>query len=116
MLTGIKVHLVTRPVLFQVYRVGLTIIGGALVITGVILLVTPGPGWLTILLGLRLLASEYSGAERLYGRLYTWSTTTLKSLSSRAFGRSAEQTEPPMGSTERSARKELTAGLEPPPV
>lgn len=39
--------------------------GFGLLLAGVIMLVTPGPGWLTILLGLALLASEFAWARRL---------------------------------------------------
>ena len=36
---------------------------------GTVLLVLPGPGWLTILLGLALLAAEFAWARRLLERL-----------------------------------------------
>lgn len=43
-----------------VLLVGITLIG-----VGILLLVLPGPGWATILLGLVVLASEYTWANRL---------------------------------------------------
>jgi uncharacterized protein (TIGR02611 family) len=36
---------------------------------GVVMLVTPGPGWLVILLGLGLLAAEFVWARRLMDRI-----------------------------------------------
>ncbi len=43
---------------------GFTLLAG-----GVIMLVTPGPGWLTIFLGLAVLAAEFVWARRLLERL-----------------------------------------------
>jgi uncharacterized protein (TIGR02611 family) len=48
----------------------LKIVGGfTLLILGVVMIVTPGPGWLTILLGLGLLAADFVWARRLLDRL-----------------------------------------------
>lgn len=47
----------------------LRIIGGfALLILGVVMLVTPGPGWLAIAGGIGLLATEFVWARRLADR------------------------------------------------
>ncbi len=43
--------------------------GFTLLLLGVAMLVTPGPGWLTIGLGLALLAAEFVWARRLLERL-----------------------------------------------
>ncbi len=43
---------------------GFTLLG-----LGAIMLVTPGPGWLTIFLGLTLLAAEFMWARRLMERM-----------------------------------------------
>ena len=48
-----------------VRRIVVSVAGGALVIVGVIMLVTPGPALLLIPLGLLLLASEFEWSERL---------------------------------------------------
>jgi hypothetical protein len=45
-------------------RVVTTILGGALVVVGVLLLVLPGPGLLLVLAGLIVLAFEYPWAQR----------------------------------------------------
>jgi uncharacterized protein (TIGR02611 family) len=38
-------------------------------LTGIVMLVTPGPGWLVILIGLGLLAAEFVWAKRLMDRI-----------------------------------------------
>jgi uncharacterized protein (TIGR02611 family) len=43
--------------------------GFTLLLIGVIMLVTPGPGWLVILGGLAMLAAEFVWARRLLDRL-----------------------------------------------
>lgn len=47
------------------WRVGVTIIGGAVIAGGIVLLPLPGPGWLIIFAGLGILATEYAWAARL---------------------------------------------------
>lgn len=46
-------------------RVVVTIFGFGILILGIIMLVTPGPGWLFIFLGLGVLATEYIWAHHL---------------------------------------------------
>jgi uncharacterized protein (TIGR02611 family) len=53
----------------QVRRVFLIIGGFTLLLAGVIMLVTPGPGLLVIFLGLGLLAAEFVWARRLMDRI-----------------------------------------------
>jgi uncharacterized protein (TIGR02611 family) len=51
-------------------RRGFRIVAGfTLLIAGVVMIVTPGPGWLVILLGLGLLAAEFVWARRLMDRI-----------------------------------------------
>jgi tellurite resistance protein TerC/cation:H+ antiporter len=46
------------------------IVGGfVLIIVGTIMIFTPGPGWVAIILGLGLLAAEFVWARRLLERL-----------------------------------------------
>jgi uncharacterized protein (TIGR02611 family) len=47
------------------YRVGVGIVGGLIVVLGLITIPLPGPGWLTVLAGLFILATEFLWAERL---------------------------------------------------
>jgi len=43
--------------------------GFTLLLLGVVMIVTPGPGWLTIVLALGVLAAEFVWARRLLDRL-----------------------------------------------
>src|SRR5947207_7871493 len=53
----------------QVRRVFLMIAGFTLLLAGAVMLITPGPGWLVIFLGLGLLAAEFVWARRLMDRI-----------------------------------------------
>src|SRR5271167_2787118 len=53
----------------QVRRVFRIVAGFTLLVVGVVMIVTPGPGWLVILLGLSLLAAEFIWARRLMDRM-----------------------------------------------
>jgi len=58
----------------QVRRFFKILAGFTLLGLGVIMLVTPGPGWLVIFLGLTLLAAEFVWARRLMDRMKQEST------------------------------------------
>jgi uncharacterized protein (TIGR02611 family) len=53
----------------QIKRAIKTVFGFTLLAIGVVLLVTPGPGWLVIFSGLAVLAAEFLWARRLLDRL-----------------------------------------------
>jgi len=53
----------------QAKRLVKVIVGFTLLLLGVVMLVTPGPGWVAIGLGLALLAAEFVWARRLLNRL-----------------------------------------------
>jgi uncharacterized protein (TIGR02611 family) len=53
----------------QVKRWFKILAGFTLLAAGIVMIVTPGPGWLTIAMGLALLAAEYVWARRLLDRL-----------------------------------------------
>jgi uncharacterized protein (TIGR02611 family) len=53
----------------QVKRAIKIVFGFTLLLLGVVMLVTPGPGWATIFAGLAVLAAEYIWARRLLDRL-----------------------------------------------
>jgi uncharacterized protein (TIGR02611 family) len=46
------------------YRVGVGIVGGLIVALGLVTIPLPGPGWLTVIAGLFVLATEFTWAER----------------------------------------------------
>jgi uncharacterized protein (TIGR02611 family) len=47
------------------YRVAVGIVGGLIVALGLATIPLPGPGWLTVIAGLFVLATEFAWAERL---------------------------------------------------
>jgi uncharacterized protein (TIGR02611 family) len=53
----------------QVRRIFRIVAGFTLLLAGVVMLVTPGPGWLVIFFGLGLLAAEFVWARRLMDRI-----------------------------------------------
>ena len=53
----------------QVRRFFKILAGFTLLALGVVMIVTPGPGWLVIFLGLTLLAAEFVWARRLMERM-----------------------------------------------
>lgn len=53
----------------QVRRFFKILAGFTLLVIGLVMLFTPGPGWLVIFLGLTLLAAEFVWARRLMDRL-----------------------------------------------
>ncbi len=46
-------------------RLIIAVVGFTIVCLGVVMIVTPGPGWLTILLGLSILSVEFVWARRM---------------------------------------------------
>lgn len=53
----------------RVYRIAFAVVGFLVCIAGVVMLVTPGPGILVIIVGLTMLALEFVWAERWLERL-----------------------------------------------
>lgn len=49
----------------RIRQVLVLVVGITVVIAGIIMLAIPGPGWLTIFIGLAILATEFEVAERL---------------------------------------------------
>jgi uncharacterized protein (TIGR02611 family) len=47
------------------WRVGVTVVGVAVIVIGIVLLPLPGPGWLIIFAGFGILATEYTWAARM---------------------------------------------------
>jgi uncharacterized protein (TIGR02611 family) len=56
-------------------RVAKVIAGFVLLLAGIAMLALPGPGWLTIVAGLALLAAEYAWARRALDRVQSAART-----------------------------------------
>lgn len=57
-------RLAARRTLSHSYRVGVGVVGGLIVAVGIAAIPLPGPGWLIVVAGLFVLASEFTWAER----------------------------------------------------
>ncbi len=58
-----------RRALDLTWRLGVFMVGIAVIAGGAAMLVLPGPGWVAIILGLAVLATEFAWAERLLERV-----------------------------------------------
>ncbi|MFC7330207.1 PGPGW domain-containing protein [Marinactinospora rubrisoli] len=63
-----RMRMHSHPVLHWTWRSVVTVVGGTLLIAGVIMCVTPGPGVGAIILGLAILATEFAWARGLLHR------------------------------------------------
>ncbi|WP_233576109.1 TIGR02611 family protein [Saccharopolyspora rhizosphaerae] len=61
---GYREHVRRRPSLNITYRVVLGVFGTAVLITGLLMIPYPGPGWLVVFAGLGILATEFHWAHR----------------------------------------------------
>jgi uncharacterized protein (TIGR02611 family) len=62
----------SRRTLDVTYRLAVLVVGLLVALVGVAMLVLPGPGWLVIILGVAILATEYAWAHRLLQRVRRW--------------------------------------------
>jgi len=58
-------HLRAHRSLDLAWRVGVALVGVAIILAGVAMLALPGPGWAAVFLGLAVLGSEFAWARRL---------------------------------------------------
>jgi uncharacterized protein (TIGR02611 family) len=71
-------------------RVIVTVMGATVVLAGIAMLVLPGPGWVAIIAGLAILATEYVWARKLLEKAKHQATKSAKAVGSglkRPFGR-----------------------------
>ena len=61
-----------RAVWRRAWRAGVAVVGGVVVLAGVVMLVLPGPGLLTIAAGFTLLALEFEAARDLRDQFAGW--------------------------------------------
>lgn len=65
---GFRARIRARPRLNLAWRVGVGVVGTAVLVLGVLAIPYPGPGWLIVFAGLGILATEFTWA----GRLLRW--------------------------------------------
>ena len=76
---GLRERLDANPAMRLLWRGGVALVGGAVVVLGFVLIPCPGPGWLIVFAGLAILATEFEWARRLltfargyYNRWVAW--------------------------------------------
>ena len=62
---GFRDRIESKPALKHAYRIGIGVVGFLVLVAGVIMIPFPGPGWLVVIAGLAILATEFAWAERL---------------------------------------------------
>jgi uncharacterized protein (TIGR02611 family) len=63
--TGWRRRIAARRSVNHPYRIAVGVLGGLVVALGVVAIPLPGPGWLIVIAGLFVLATEFVWAERL---------------------------------------------------
>jgi uncharacterized protein (TIGR02611 family) len=61
---GLRERIRAHPVLGWVYRGVVALLGVAIILVGLVLVPAPGPGWLIVLAGLAVLATEFVWARK----------------------------------------------------
>jgi uncharacterized protein (TIGR02611 family) len=87
----------------QVRRAFRVVAGFTLLLAGAVMIITPGPGWLVIFLGLSLLAAEFIWARRLMDRMKREGERVRDVVWS--IGKGAPSTEVPSDSAQAPANK-----------
>ena len=76
-------------------RIGVTVAGFLVLIAGLIMMVTPGPGTVAIIAGLAILATEYTWAEIMLDKVKTKAKQAGNAVRNRARRKKPDQ-EPPV--------------------
>ncbi|WP_046469276.1 PGPGW domain-containing protein [Allosalinactinospora lopnorensis] len=66
----------SHPVLHWTWRTAVGLTGGLILLAGLVMCVTPGPGLAGIILGLAILATEFAWAHGLLRRARRWAHGT----------------------------------------
>ncbi|MFD0361223.1 TIGR02611 family protein [Nocardia sp. GCM10030253] len=59
-----RARLTVRPTLNLAYRIGVAVVGAAVLVLGILAIPYPGPGWAIVFAGLGILATEFAWARR----------------------------------------------------
>jgi uncharacterized protein (TIGR02611 family) len=60
-----RLRLDAHPRLRLLYKIGVGLLGGLIVIVGLVLVPLPGPGWLIVFVGVAVLGTEFPAAHRI---------------------------------------------------
>ncbi len=75
-LADLRKKIDSRPALRLLFKIGVAVVGTAVLVLGIVLIPYPGPGWLVVFAGLAILATEFTWAGRLLayarGRYEAW--------------------------------------------
>jgi hypothetical protein len=88
----------------QARRILVAVVGSTVIAIGVAMLVTPGPGWLVIFLGLSILGAEFVWARRLLRRLKRTGAGIGRTLFERSPCSAAPPSRPTRSETRRPER------------
>ncbi|CAN5253216.1 TIGR02611 family protein [soil metagenome] len=71
-----------NPAAAATYRTAVGVTGALVVLAGIVMIPLPGPGWLVVIAGLAILASEFAWARRLLdftkAKVWAWSEWTMR--------------------------------------
>jgi uncharacterized protein (TIGR02611 family) len=59
-----RLRLDGHPRLRLLYKIGVGVLGGLIVVVGLVLVPLPGPGWLVVFVGVAVLGTEFPAAHR----------------------------------------------------
>ena len=79
-----QVSSVVRFIWRSTKRIVVVLVGAALLLAGLVMLVTPGPGLLLIIAGFAVLATEFVWAERMLDKAKSHAASTAKRVRGRA--------------------------------
>ncbi|GAA1077327.1 PGPGW domain-containing protein [Nocardiopsis composta] len=74
-----RMRMRSHPILHATWRTAVAVVGGAVLVMGLIMCVTPGPGIAGIILGLAILSSEFGWAHGLLRRARNYAVRAKES-------------------------------------
>jgi len=60
-----RLYVHSNPLTSRVYKATIGVLGALIILIGLVLVPLPGPGWLIVLCGIAIVASEFAFAQRL---------------------------------------------------
>ncbi|MBT1018557.1 TIGR02611 family protein [Canibacter sp. lx-72] len=82
----VRKKLAKFPRLLFLHKIFVFCVGSIVIFAGILMLALPGPGWLTILLGLAIMGTEFTWAQKTQAWLKTKLITALTKFRNRKKG------------------------------